>query len=213
MKTVALIAIAGMTSLLAPQAMAQTAFSFTGLNTGFVDGNSRMLGNRFSVTQSIEIAELGWFDWDSDGLGLAHEVGIWDTADQSLVASVVIPQGTGAELDNGFRYVALGSTVTLNPGVTYVLAGFDGANGDRHVWDNAIGGFSSHVTGFNVDPRVSLVDAIGSLTSGFAYPATTIGDARNTLMGPNFVIVPEPSATALLLSGCALLRVIGRKRG
>lgn len=210
MKTFALIGL--LAAALSTAHAAQPAVAFTSTPGSFLDGNTRMLGWQFSVPQAVNVTALGWFDWGQDGLNRAHEVGIWDSATQGLVASAVVAQGSAATLDGFFRWVDLAAPVTLQPGVSYRIAGLDiGAGGDPHVWDNAIGGFSAQVSGLTVSSALQLGaagTAIGGVTSDFSYPGGQIGDARAALFGPNMVLsaVPEPATgLLLLLGGMALL--------
>lgn len=190
---------------------AQPAVEFTATNGSFLDGNTRMIGWQFSVPQAVTVSALGWFDWGQDGLARSHEVGIWDNATETLVTSLVVPQGTAAMLDGFFRWADLAGPVTLLPGAQYRIAGLDiGAGGDPHVWDNPIPGFGAAVSGLSVNAAVQMAGpgaAIGSLASGFTYPATQIGDARGALFGPNLLVsvVPEPATALLLLAGLGLL--------
>lgn len=218
MKQLALIG--ALAAALSTAHAAQPAIAFTATPGSFLDGNTRMIGWQFTVPQAVNVTALGWFDLGQDGLARAHEVGIWDSATQSLVASVVVQQGSVATLEGFFRWADLAAPVALLPGVSYRIAGLDiGAGGDAHVWDAAIGGYSAHVSGLVVDSAVQLGgagSAIGGLASGFSYPAGQIGDARAGLFGPNLAVavVPEPSVAALLLAGSALLawRRQGRAR-
>jgi hypothetical protein len=193
-------------------ARAQAVLSFTNLgSTNFLDSSNRLLGWQFTVLTSVNVTDIGWFDWGQDGLSLSKQVGIWDTADQSLVVSVTVPSGTGATLSDYFRYVALGSPVGLVAGRTYRIAGYDvGSGGDPHVWDAFLGSYPGvQVAGFAVDSRLSLAsgNAIGQNAAGFSYPTALIGDARLVEMGPNLIVaaIPEPSVVSLLVVGFALL--------
>jgi hypothetical protein len=211
-----MLATAGTTA-----ARAQVALSFTSPNTNsFLDGTGRMLGWEFTVDTTIEVTELGWFDWQNDGLATSHQIGIWNTAGQTLLGSVTVSAGASATLADGFRYQALGSSIFLVTGQTYRIAGFDpGTGGDAHVWDVFHSGYSNYeVSGFTVDPNVNLTagDALGGAAGGFGYPLGPIGDERAVLMGPNFsfAVVPEASASALLAAGLAVLAVgFHRRRG
>jgi hypothetical protein len=203
---------------LSPIAWAQAAVGYTSLNNSFLDSTTRMIGWRFSVTESVNVTALGWFDLGGNGLNRAHEIGIWNTADQSLVVTGTVPLGTAATLTNGFRYITLGTSGTLLTGQNYVIAGLDiGSLGDAHVWDANIGFGNPDVNGFSADPRITLQvgNAVGQAgVGGFQYPSAVIGDARKLLMGPNFVIsaIPEPSTYAALAGVAALGLAIWRRR-
>lgn len=56
------------------------------------------------------MSALGFYDEGADGLGEAHEVGIFDLATEKLVVSATIPAGTVASASGGFRYVCIPPT-------------------------------------------------------------------------------------------------------
>lgn len=204
-----------LTAAVSSTASAATVLSYSSLNNSYLDSGTRMIGWRFSVTEDIGVSAIGWFDWNGNGLARSHEVGIWNTTGASLLASVVIPNGTTAILDNGFRYTTLNTPLTLQTGATYIIAGLDiGASGDPHVWDANIGFGNPHVNGFASDPRITLTvgNAIGSVATSFAYPTGVIGDARRVLMGPNFTFTPVPIPAAVWLFGSAFAGLIGFSR-
>jgi hypothetical protein len=200
---------------------AATALSFTSPNGSFSDGISRMIGWQFEVANAIVVTDLGWQDFGGNGLIVAHEVGIWNaTTTPTLLGSTIVGDGTSATLSNFFRYVPLGGGgIVLNPGTTYVIAGFDPGNGDPQVWDADIG-FGAHVNGFSFDPGVLLGapgTPFGPVASQFEFPANPIGDLRRAPMGPNFqfqpaLFVPLPPAAVLLLSGLAALGYRRKRR-
>jgi len=200
-------------------APAQVALSFTSVGANsYLDGLGRMIGWEFTVDQTLEVTQLGWFDLNGNGLATAHQVGIWDTADQSLVTSVTIAAGTAEEMMSGFRYATLGSSAYLLPGLTYRIAGFDpGTGGDAHVWDVFHTGYANYeVSGFTVETNINLLagHALGATAASFGYPLGPIGDARSVLMGPNmtFTVVPEPSTTVLVAAGLAVIVTALRRR-
>jgi hypothetical protein len=191
---------------------AQAALGFSSQSGYFLDSNTRMLGWQFSVPTAASVAALGWFDLAQDGLNRSHEVGIWDATTQTLLASAVVPSGTAGVLLDQFRWIDLATALTLQPGVDYRIAGLDiGSGGDGHVWDASIG-YGVSVSGFAVDPAITLGaagTALGGLASQFGFPTGVIGDARRVEMGPNFslslVAVPEPASALLMLAGACLL--------
>lgn len=165
-----------------------------------------MIGWQFTVTQPVEVLALGWFHWGLDGLALAHEVGIWDQANTATpLASLTIASGTVAALNGHFRYVNLGSPITLLAGNTYTIAGLDvGLGGDAHTWDIILGGYANkEVIAFDRDPRVTLYSggAFRGFAGTFGYPSAFVPDGRSVLMGPNFIMaaVPEPATTTLIM--------------
>jgi hypothetical protein len=215
----AVFALGALASAAPGAAQAQAALSFSSHSGSFLDGNTRMIGWQFSVPAAVNVAALGWFDLGQDGLNRAHQVGVWDTATQALLASAWVPAGTAGVLLDQFRWIDLDAPLALQPGVTYRIAGLDiGNGGDAHVWDANIG-FGVAVSGFAVNPALTLGPAgtaTGGLASGFTYPASTIGDARRALIGPNLSFsavspVPEPATWALMLSGVAALLVRRRQ--
>lgn len=98
------------------------------------------IGFDFTVDAAITINALGVEDSLDDGLVVASEAGLWDITNvpSVLLASVVIPEGTGAFLEDGFRYLSIGQEIVLQPGSTYRLGGVVG--GSDPFTDIAFGG-------------------------------------------------------------------------
>lgn len=196
---------------------AQVALTFTSVgSTSYLDAHSRMLGWQFTVNQNFSVSAFGWFDWNQDGLSASHQIGLWDTAGSTLLASVTIPSGTAAALTGDFRYVSLGSNLALQTGHTYMIAGFDPGSNDQHVWDAFLSGYNGFdVAGFSSDSRINLTvgNAIGNATGSFGFPSGVIGDSRSALMGPNFLIaIPEPATVGLVLGGLVLALGVWRRK-
>lgn len=84
-------------------------------------GGPFTVGFDFTVEADQVINALGVEDQDSDGLAIATQAGLWDITDGVSVelARVDIPDGETATLEDGFRYVAIGSEITLETGRTY----------------------------------------------------------------------------------------------
>jgi len=212
----ALLALA--TAVPQAQAADTPALGFSSTNGSFLDGGSRMIGWQFTVPQAVPVTALGWFDLGQDGLARSHQIGIWNSATQALVATTTVAAGTSAPLEGFFRYATLDAPVLLQSGVSYRIAGLDvGSGGDAHVWAPVLSGYSAHVNGFVVDGHITLGatgTAIGTTSGEFQYPNAQINDSRTALMGPNLMLapVPEPESWALLVAGLALVGVTIRGR-
>jgi hypothetical protein len=105
------------------RAVPVAAFDFTNPQLGSTSPIT--LGFDFTVHSALLVTHLGIFDQNANGLGASHQVGLW-TNTGSLLAQVTIPSGTAATLDDSFRYLALDTSVLLNPGVYVVGARMDG---------------------------------------------------------------------------------------
>lgn len=89
------------------------------------------MGHQFDVTEEgISIADLGIWDEKADGLAAAHTVTLFSLDRTGAGAkatpvpggSVVVPAGTAAPLEDGFRFAPLVQPVTLAPGHYAVVA-------------------------------------------------------------------------------------------
>lgn len=163
-------------------------------------------GTRFQVGAfPIQVTQLGYWDSGADGIVSAAgiEVGIYRVSDQQLVTSGTIPTGAEANLENGFRWITLGSAVTLDAGAQYVVAAFKGTPSD--VQKLVI---TSEVT---VHSGVTLQGAYYNFTADpltLHYPdlVDTLWPGAEGNIGANFQfnVVPEPQ-TMLGAAGLGLM--------
>jgi hypothetical protein len=192
-----------------PKAVADTALiSFSG---GFLatSGSDQLYGWQFNVLTSINVTALGVGDEFSNGLSIAHDVGIFRTSDQALLTSTTVPSGTAATLDAGFRYVTLGSAVTLAPDNYVIAMTMPEGTEDRQSIAN-----SSVTTTPEIQYVTSAFD--GSMVLAFPDPGFN-GAFAEGMFGPNFQfntqVVPEPSCLAFAGSSfCALGFASQRRR-
>jgi len=101
---------------------------------GFPDGVPGVIevGFRFKTgSVAPTVAQLGFIDvsndfdqtFNQDGLLSDVTVSLWLDSDESLVAQVVVPAGTGAQLRDNFRYALIdGGAITLDPNTDYVIS-------------------------------------------------------------------------------------------
>ncbi|MEM8956041.1 MAG: PEP-CTERM sorting domain-containing protein [Verrucomicrobiota bacterium] len=162
------------------------------ISSGGVSSDRDNNGWRFQALSDIEVVSLGAWDEGEDGFPMSVAVGLW-TDGGVLLDMVTLPAGTGATLDNGFRYGALNNPVALDAGQFYRVASTP-TSGDLE---------------FRVD--VSLVSAqeIGFDSGYFSTTdnVLTFPDQQSPFpavpdfFGANFQYVPEPSSSFFLLIG------------
>jgi hypothetical protein len=81
------------------------------------------VGGIFLTTYSFypQLNYLGYADPNGAALVDSHAVTLWDNSTGTIIASATVPAGTVAPLVDGYRWVQLPSTVTLNYGSYYVI--------------------------------------------------------------------------------------------
>ena len=161
-------------------------------------GTERTYGWELTVSKDIQVVALGIFDFEEDplyspGLISSHEIGMWHGGD--LIYSTTIPAGTDTLLVDDFRYVEI-EPFWLDAGETYII-------GNNVFGDPYVGNSSSD--------RISTLPYItydrtlfSSAGSGFSLP--TIEQDSYYLLGPNFMVIPEPATLVLLGTGLMIVR-------
>lgn len=169
-------------------------------------------GDLFTPTVDILVEELGYLDYEGDGLLEDIQVGVFRASDESLLVSTTLNAGPSGTLLDGFRYLAVTPTL-LEAGTTYVIAAHVTLNFD--------------ITGrTGTDPAYIAFDPALSVTapaniyefpnSQFDYPNGGFGSG-DFYVGPNFRFslapqeVPEPASLTLFALG-ALGLAAARKR-
>jgi len=196
------------------------------LDTGPQNSFSGTVGGIFLTTYSFypQVNWLGYYDHGGDGLASSHLVTLWDNNTQTIIASATVPAGTAAPLVNGFRWVQLASTVTLNYGSYYVIgAHTDGVD----LWGDIIAN-NSPDNGNN--GQISWNSQYVQLGSGWEftragrydssgnYPGEPPNQAGSDAIYPvanlgyNVVPVPEPAGLMLLAVGATVWGFSSRRR-
>ena len=168
-------------------------------------------GWAFTVTSPIIVDGLGFWDAGSDGLVEKHEVGLW-------LASVAVPLLIASEDVSNNDSVAVPSSsstgrwlfstispVTLAPG-SYIIgamfrAGSPGAS-DPFVSD-ASGLSTTLGVNYGVPREIHDTETL-TCPTGFGL------NEHHGFFGPNFRVVPEPSAA--ILSGIGAILLSRRRR-
>jgi len=180
------------------------------LDTGAQNTFVGTVGGIFLTTYSFypQVNYLGYYDRNGDGLASSHLITLWDNSTQSIIASATVPAGTAAPLVNGYRWVQLSSTVTLNYGSYYVIgAQTDGVD----LWGDLI---SNNSPDNGNNGQISWNSQYVQLGSGWEFtragrydshgnypaePPNQVGsDAIYPVANLGFNVVPEPGSWALL---------------
>ena len=180
-------------------------FSFTGgvVGSGAIS-DTYTIGYGFNVNSAVSVTEIGWYDVGGDGLGAAHDVGIWDGIG-NLLFSTTVPSGSGTTLDDGFRYTS-GSLLLpflLNPG-DYVIGGTGATIMDGYV---------ARATVTDNDGRITYTTARLNEGSALAFPDKVNSVDAGGYFGPNMKVDPVPIPPAIWLFVSGLLGIIGIARG
>ena len=100
MKPKLLILLIGFVAAMQPAVHAQTpALSVSG--GGFFGATTGTYGWSFTLSSTITVTDLGYFDFGGNGLNDAHDVGIW-TSTGTLMVSATVPAGTAGTLVGRF---------------------------------------------------------------------------------------------------------------
>lgn len=216
---------------LAPAAFAQTtdgSVLYTpSVNLSSLSQNSFVgtVGGIFLTSYSYypEVNYLGYADPTGAPLVNSHLVTLWDNSTQSIIASATVPAGTAAPLVDGYRWVQLSSTVTLNYGSYYVIgAQTDGVDlwGDLISNNSPDNGNNGQIT-WNPE-YVQLGSGweftrAGRYDSAGDYPneppnQTSVQDSIYPAANLGFDVVPEPASLSIAGVGATLLFGLMLKR-
>lgn len=202
------------TSFLAMEANAATLFSVVD-PSGSPAGNRNLadftIGQEFTVGASdLLVTALGYEDTGADGLAGAHDVGIWNSSG-TLIASVIVPAGTGTTKIEAWRYQSLVSAVTLTAGETYRIGGGTSASDPGFTDVNDAGG--DGVADFAISADASVGAAPNRFAAGVLNDPVNDGTAtplRWAAGNMEYTVIPEPASVLLL--GFASFGIFLRRR-
>lgn len=221
---------------LTPAALAQTTPGSV-LYTPNVDltGGSQntfagTVGGIFLTSYSYypQVNSLGFADPSGAPLAVSHLVTLWDNSTGNILASATVPAGNAAPLIDGYRWVALPSTLTLNYGSYYVIGAQ--VDGVHDLWGDLINNtFSSgspdngNGSGINWNSqyvqlgggwefsRAGRYDSAGNYPNELANQ-TSLQDSIYPAANLGFDVVPEPGSLSLAVVGAALFMGFRLKR-
>jgi hypothetical protein len=173
--------------------------------------DSGTLGSQFTVSSSVTVSEAGVWDYLSDGLVDSHEVGVWDSVG-TLLDTATVAAGTVDPLMDGFRWAALATSLTLNPGQTYYVGAYypTAPNNAPNASDYIAAGSQT------VNPPFTYVGNAYNGDNGFDANGLRTAGGLQGFFGPDLA-VPEPTtmiAGALLLLpfGASTIRILRKNR-
>lgn len=147
------------------------------------------IGYAFTLSQPRVVEELGFWDHRSDGLLSSHTVSLFDGGG-SLLVSGVVPAGTAALLQDGFRWISI-SPLSL-PSGSYVIAG--ALEGDPTTFDEVVTEASTIATvaGVTYGPKQSLISLL--VASGTPVAADLMPTLEEASVGGYFgpALAPSP---------------------
>ncbi len=188
-------ALCAFLALLSPAARAGS-YSFYEFGTApptSSDPAQYSIGFTFNVNTPVTVTALGYFDYGRDGFATAHDVGIYNGSG-TLLTHALLSLGTVNQLVGDFRYTDI-APISLAAG-TYTLAATTNGPADRWAYGNA-----STITGFTVDPHISIAANSAryiSQSDNFLRDPTQLNPNNYTIYaGPNVLAhAPGPIAGA-----------------
>lgn len=164
-------------------------------------------GWQFTVTDSIQVTQLGKFDYESNGI-VGTGVGLYDNTNGGTLLASADLTGASFELNGAYRayYTAI-TAITLMPGNIYTIAAVQDGPGESIFW---AANTATYASGINY--------VRGIAQSGASLPATWTSNSpqltgtTNGYFGGTFKFdaVPEPSTA--LLGGLGMLAMLRRRR-
>jgi len=182
------------------RALPMPAISITGPNVASA-ASAYTFGYEFTADANLQVTALGVFDSSGDGLGMAYEVGVWNSS-AVLLDSVVVPAGTSATLISGFRYQDLSTAIALTNGASYRIGVLVPAN--QELVNAADSVVTNSIT-------INTPDLF-TLGTNLSYPSTLSGTTGRKYLTANMLLVPEPSAVLLVGSGILALAGAATRR-
>jgi hypothetical protein len=172
-----------------------------------------------SYYSTSQVNYLGYADPTGAPLAVSHLVTLWDNSTGNIIASATVAAGNAAPFVDGYRWVQLSTTLTLNNNSYYVIgAQVDGVHdlwGDlisNNSPDNGSNGqinwnsqYVQASPGYEFS-RAGRYDSAGNYPNELAFQ-TSAQDSIYPAANLGFDVVPEPGNSGLAAVGAALFIV------
>ena len=146
-------------------------------------------GSEFTLSSSLVIDGLGYFDLNSDGLADSHDVGIYTSSGTLVVGPASVssadPLVASASALGDWRVAPI-TPVVLDPG-DYVIAGYDPSGSDEAPFQSI----------YNDIPEIDrTLDRRFQSSAGLVFP-TTVTQSTFSIVTFTATAVPEPASVAI----------------
>lgn len=207
-------ALSTVLSLGSSLALAQDpAISFDSATDTGADANVYVLGFEFSITTPILITHFGTHDFANNGLNFDHSVGIYDTADRSLLIDTIVRTTDtlkrGDTADSQYIYRALATPYELPAGTYRLVTTSQGE--DRYI--------RGGLTGLDSASEITLgqgwYDGPVANSTTLEYPDSLNNNAEapgTVYVNPNFLFTPVPEPSSMGILGILGAGLLARRR-
>jgi hypothetical protein len=202
-------------------AQADPLFDFSDPDESGISDNFQdvTLGYTFSLSGPVTVDGIGLFDYGSDGLSSAHEVALWDSGMNLIIAPVILNPGSPTAISElsasglgSYIYEAI-TELVLGAGDYVLGASYLPANGNKDPLD-----FMPDTISTNAAPDATFGAGVFGPSSGVNVMFPMLPAGGENYFGPQLRIssprppttIPEPLSLALLVIG--LVGTLGMRR-
>lgn len=184
-----------------------TAISFTG-GSEYTTLEAGTFGWKYSTDIAIDVTHYGFYDFEGNGLSQSHTIGIYDFRGDLLGISTTIASGTGALLENSFRYVELASNLRLAANQTYYIGAYRAAPITQTSPYDPVFQVATANVATEIEYLASQIATGGTLS----WPSLSSGSSQKGIFGPNFKFepvetIPTPGSLILIFSGLGFIGI------